>query len=137
MVAGGRDSQGLWEGHVHTALFKVDNQQGPIVQHMQLSSILYASLDGRVVGGRIDTCIHMAESLHCSHETTKTLLISYTLIQNKLLKKISQGLFQFKSKYTHTHTHTHTLWFLFSYQLYSQISHQFSYLKFSSLKNPK
>ena len=27
----GRDSYGLWEGHVHTTLFKMDNQQGPIV----------------------------------------------------------------------------------------------------------
>ena len=28
---GGRDSQGLWDRHVHTALFKMDNQQGPTV----------------------------------------------------------------------------------------------------------
>ena len=29
MVAGewGRDGQGVWEGHVHTAIFKMDNQQ--------------------------------------------------------------------------------------------------------------
>ena len=25
----GRDSQGVWDGHVHTAVFKMDNQQGP------------------------------------------------------------------------------------------------------------
>ena len=24
----GRDSQGVWDGHVHTAVFKMDNQQG-------------------------------------------------------------------------------------------------------------
>ena len=24
----GRDSQGVWDGHVHTFVFKVDNQQG-------------------------------------------------------------------------------------------------------------
>ena len=40
----GRDSEGLWEGHVHTAVFKMDNQQRPIVQHMELSSGLCASL---------------------------------------------------------------------------------------------
>ena len=40
----GRDSQGVWEGHVHTALFKMDNQQGPIVEHMELYSMLCASL---------------------------------------------------------------------------------------------
>ena len=24
-----RDSQGVWDGHVYTAVFKMDNQQGP------------------------------------------------------------------------------------------------------------
>ena len=28
---GGRDSQGVWDRSVHTAIFKADNQQGPIV----------------------------------------------------------------------------------------------------------
>ena len=28
---GGRDSSGVWDGHGHTAVFKMDNQQGPIV----------------------------------------------------------------------------------------------------------
>ena len=27
MVAGGKDTAGLWGGHVHTALFKMENQQ--------------------------------------------------------------------------------------------------------------
>ena len=27
----GRDNQGVWDGHVHTAAFKMDNQQGPPV----------------------------------------------------------------------------------------------------------
>ena len=31
----GRDSQGVWDGHVHTAMFKMDNQQGPTVKHME------------------------------------------------------------------------------------------------------
>ena len=30
---GGRDSQGVWDGHGHTALFIMENQQGPAVQH--------------------------------------------------------------------------------------------------------
>ena len=33
-----------------------------------------------VVWGRMDTCICMAESLHCSTETTTTLLIDYNPI---------------------------------------------------------
>ena len=38
------------------------------------------------MGGE-STCVCMAESLCCSHETNTTLLISYTPIQNKKLKK--------------------------------------------------
>ena len=28
---GGRDSQGIWNGHVQTTVFEIDNQQGLIV----------------------------------------------------------------------------------------------------------
>ena len=31
MVAGVKDSSGVWGGYVHTAAFKMDNQQGPTV----------------------------------------------------------------------------------------------------------
>ena len=51
MVAGGedagRDSQGVWDGHVYTAIFKMDNQQGPTVQHRELFSILCNNLNGK------------------------------------------------------------------------------------------
>ena len=53
-------------------------------QHMELCSVLCVSLDGRGVWGRMDTCICMAESLHCLPETITTLLIGYTPIQNAL-----------------------------------------------------
>ena len=57
---------------------------------MELSSVIYSSLDGMGVWGRMDTCVCMAESLHCSPETPTTLLIG--LSQNKIkylkLKKI-------------------------------------------------
>ena len=46
MVARGKGQLGLWQGHVHTAILKMDNQQKPIVQHMELCSMLCASLDG-------------------------------------------------------------------------------------------
>ena len=39
------------------------------------------------VWGRIDPCMWMAESICCPPETIITLLISYTPIQNKKLKK--------------------------------------------------
>ena len=45
--------------------------------------MLCASLDGRGVWRRMDTCICMAESLVCSPETITTLLIGYIPIQNK------------------------------------------------------
>ena len=35
---------------------------------------------------RMDTCICMAESLHCSPKTVTKLLISYTPIENKKFK---------------------------------------------------
>ena len=33
---GERDRQGVWDGQVHTAIFKMDNQQGSTVQHMEI-----------------------------------------------------------------------------------------------------
>ena len=36
--------------------------------------------------GKMNPCIRMTESLCCSPETITTLLISYTLIQNKKFK---------------------------------------------------
>ena len=41
---GGRDSQGVWDGHGHTAVFNMENQQGPAVQHGELCSILCNNL---------------------------------------------------------------------------------------------
>ena len=64
---GGRDSRGVWDGHGHTAVFNMENQQGPAVQHRGLCSMSRGSLDGRGVWGRMDTC--MAESLCCPAET--------------------------------------------------------------------
>ena len=48
---------------------------------------LCASLDGRRIWGRMDTCTCMAESLCCSPETTIALLIAYSPIQNKMFEK--------------------------------------------------
>ena len=80
---GGRDNQGVWDGHVHTAIFKMDNQLGPPVQHKELCLILCGSLDGRGVWGRMDTCICKAESLCCPPEAVTTLLIGNTTKKNE------------------------------------------------------
>ena len=75
--------EGFWDSHVHTAIFKTDNQHGPIAQHMELCSMLCGSLDEKGDWGRMDTCTCVAEFLCCPPETITTLLISYIPIQNK------------------------------------------------------
>ena len=82
----GRDSKGVWDGHVHTAIFEMNNQQGPPIWHMELCSMLCGTLDGRGVWGRVDTSICMAESLWGPPETITTLLIGCIPIQNKIFK---------------------------------------------------
>ena len=54
---------------------------------MEPNSMLCGSLDERRVSGIVDNGYIMAESLHCSAETTTTLLIGYTPIQNKKFKE--------------------------------------------------
>ena len=56
----------------------MDNQEGPPMWYMELCSMSCGSLDGRGIWRRMDTCICMAESLHCSPETIIILLIGYT-----------------------------------------------------------
>ena len=71
---GRRDSQGVWDGHGHTAVFNMENQQGPAGQLRELCSVSCGSLAGRGVWGRRDTC---------PPGPISTLLISYTSIQKK------------------------------------------------------
>ena len=66
---------------------KMDNQQGPTVQHMELCSMSCGSLDGRGAWGRMDTSICMTESLCCSPEIVAELLTGYTTTQNKKFKR--------------------------------------------------
>ena len=77
---GVRDSQGIWDWHVHTAIFKMDKQQGPTIEHRELCLMLCGRLDGKGVWVRKNTCIFMAESLCCTPGSIKTLLIDYTPI---------------------------------------------------------
>ena len=86
MVAGGKDSgkdrwkgQGVWDGHVHTTIFTMDNQQGPTVQHIEPWSMLCDKMGGEI-WGRMDTGICIAESLCCPPENITTLLTYYTPI---------------------------------------------------------
>ena len=61
------------------------NQQGHTVQHVKLCLMLCGSLDGRGIWERIDTCICMVESFHCSPETITTLVINCTPIWASLV----------------------------------------------------
>ena len=38
---------GVWDWHMHTTIYKIDNQQGPTVQHRELYSILCNNLHGK------------------------------------------------------------------------------------------
>ena len=86
LMVANRKGEGVWDGHVHTALFKTDNQQEPTAQHREVCSMSCGSLNGKRIL-RIGTCICMAEYLCYSSETITTLLISYTPMQDKKLKK--------------------------------------------------
>ena len=48
--------------HVRTAIFKMNDQQGPTAQHRELCSMLCGGRDGRGVWGKMDPCTCMAES---------------------------------------------------------------------------
>ena len=58
---------------------------------MELYSMLCATLDGREVWRRMDTCVCKAESLLYSLETTTTLSIGYIPIENKKFKGKKRG----------------------------------------------
>ena len=68
----------VWDGQVHSAVFKMDNQQESTVEHLEFCLMLRGRLDGRGSCRETDACVCMAESLRCSLETITTLLIGYT-----------------------------------------------------------
>ena len=69
---GGRDSQEVWDGHVHTALFKMETNKD--LPYSTGNCAQWNSLDGRGVWERMDTCICMDKCLCCLSETIITLL---------------------------------------------------------------
>ena len=58
---------------------------------MELCSMLCDSLGGSGVWGRMDTCVRVAESLHCSPETHH-LANGYIPVQKKRLKREKETL---------------------------------------------
>ena len=43
----GEDKLGLWNGHTHTIVYEIDNQQGPTVYNRELYSIVCNDLYGK------------------------------------------------------------------------------------------
>ena len=64
----------------NTGIFKMDNQQGPIIQHKEVCLVLCNNLNGKRILKRIDPCVCITELLCCVLETSTTFLINYTLI---------------------------------------------------------
>ena len=83
----GRNSQATWDGHAHTAISKMDNQQGPTVQPRELCSMFCGSLDGRGVAGEFrGERIYVYVWLSCSAvhlKLSQPLLSDYTQYKNK------------------------------------------------------
>ena len=43
----GRGKLGVWDEYIHTTVYKMDNQQGPTVEHEELYSIFCNNLYGK------------------------------------------------------------------------------------------
>ena len=80
--------------------------QGILAQRIFKNFTIGGSLDGEGVQGRRDTCICMAESLHCSSETITILLIGYTPIQNKKFKLKKNFLRKESHRWYYTNNHS-------------------------------
>ena len=77
---GGRDSQGVWDGHGHTTVFNTENQQGPAGQHRELCSILCNNrmvTRGKDGEGTVrESGMDMDTLLYVTRRTSKDLLDS-------------------------------------------------------------
>ena len=90
---GGRRIIGVWDWYWCTTIFKIDNQQGPTVQHREFCSAYYNNLNGKRIWKRIDTPVWITESLCHIPETLITLLFKYTPLL-KILKDKKEKMIQ-------------------------------------------
>ena len=88
---GGRDSQGVWDGHGHTAVFHMENQQGPAGQHRGLCSMSCSSLAGRGVWGQwLHVYVYPWVPLLSTRNYHDIVNWLYTTIQNKIFKNLTK-----------------------------------------------
>ena len=45
----GRERLGAWNGHIYSAIFKIDNQHGPTVQGRGCSSVFCNNINGKII----------------------------------------------------------------------------------------
>ena len=58
---GGRDKSGAWNAYTHTTIYKVDDQQGPTLQHRGLYLRFYDKLCEKRIGKRMNICTCITE----------------------------------------------------------------------------
>ena len=66
---------------MHIDIFEMDNQQTYCIAYETLFNVMRQPGWGGL-WGRMETCICMAESLHCSPEMITILLVGCTPVQN-------------------------------------------------------
>ena len=57
-----------WNWHVHTIVYGADGQQGPAVQHRELSPIFFDNIYKKRILNRMGMCICITESFCCTAE---------------------------------------------------------------------
>ena len=79
LAGGSFITHSIWKahhGHAHTAVFKIDTQQGSTLQHMELCLLLCGSPDGRAVWGENGSVYMCGWVPSCSPETVTTLFVN-------------------------------------------------------------
>ena len=65
---GKRDKLGSWDEHIHTTIYKIDNQQEPTVStgnSTKYSVMTYMGKESK----RVDIYLYLTDSLFCTVET--------------------------------------------------------------------
>ena len=75
--------------HVHTAVVKIDNKQGPTLAHRKLCSVLRGSLEGSL-GENGCVCMCDCVALLCTWNYHNIVNWVYSNIKSKALKKIDR-----------------------------------------------
>ena len=77
----------MWDGHVHTAIFKTENRQGPAVERRELRSTLCAAWTGGAFGGE-RMRVYLGPSPRAVHQ--KLHSIGYDPMRRKKFKENSK-----------------------------------------------